>query len=280
MKKPILVGDSGGTKTDWCFVDEHDSKLFFTSKSFHPNNFGIAFFEEFQSYWSSKVDLKSAEVHFYGAGCLAQTNKELLQNYFKGWGFTNVKILSDVEGACHAMLGNEKGTIAILGTGSVVCEFDGSNITQMKGGLGHLIGDEGSGYYFGKIFIQAYLTNTFSLSTMKELSTIFGERSEVLKNVYGIEGKNFLSSISEILSERFNGNEEILNLHKMNFELFVERHFRNSTESKKSIAILGSYGYHQKEILSGVLQKNNIEISECIQYPIDQLTDYVVRDTL
>jgi glucosamine kinase len=280
MKKSILVGDSGGTKTDWCFVDEHDSKRFFTSKSFHPSNFGSAFFEEIRLYWGDKVDLKSSEVHFYGAGCLSQTNKDLLQNYFEGWGFSNVKILSDVEGACHALLGNEKGTIAILGTGSVVCEFDGSKITQMIGGLGYLIGDEGSGYYFGKIFIQAYLTNTFSLSTMKELFPIFGERSEVLKNVYGTEGKSFLSSISEILSERFSGNEEVLNLHKMNFELFVKRHFSDRMESKKNIAILGSYGYHQKEILSSVLQKSNIEISQCIQYPIVQLTDYILRDTL
>ena len=69
------------------------------------------------------------------------------------WGFQHVRVYSDLLGACHSVLGKNQGTVAILGTGSVVCHFNGNEITEIQGGLGYLLGDEGSGYFFWEFVV-------------------------------------------------------------------------------------------------------------------------------
>ncbi len=36
MKFIRLIADSGGTKTDWCGIDEQKEKHSFTTESYHP----------------------------------------------------------------------------------------------------------------------------------------------------------------------------------------------------------------------------------------------------
>lgn len=279
MNKSILIADSGGTQTDWCFIDLNGEKHFFTTKSFHPTNWNDVFFEEFFQFWQGKEELKNASVHFYGAGCLNESNKQRLLKSFLNWGFKQVSILSDIEGACHALLGKTKGTVAILGTGSVLCNYDGENSFEIKGGLGYLLGDEGSGYYFGKLLVSAFLNNEFDETTMKELSLLLGGRNEVLGKVYGENGKAFLSSMPLITKELNITDSPIYKLHEENFILFINKYSTGSFNDIKEISIIGSYGFHNRNLLLQILQKNNIKLVNIIQYPIIALTDYILKHT-
>jgi N-acetylglucosamine kinase-like BadF-type ATPase len=276
MNHTILIADSGGTQTDWCFVDKEKEKHIFSTKSFHPSNWGSSFFEEFSEYWTSKSEMKEAHVFFYGAGCLNEDNKQVISTYFARWGFKHVHVYSDLLGACHALLGKNQGTVAILGTGSVVCHFNGSEITEIQGGLGYLLGDEGSGYFFGKILITKFLKGDFEESTMNLLSKLLGNRSEIMSKVYGEHGKSYLSSLALQVKGVKGHNLEIEKCHYENINNFLKISLSNSCSNITDVYVVGSYGYFNQEILKKILATSDINLIKCIQYPIRFLSDFVI----
>ena len=275
MAVSILVADSGGTQTDWCFVNANNERDYFTTKSFHPTNWNDDFFKEFFFFWQTKEQLKQSEVYFYGAGCLSLTNKTIIIDYFKKWGFQNVNVFSDVEGACHALLGDKKGLVAILGTGSVVCDYDGENDFVITGGLGYVLGDEGSGYFFGKLLLSSLLNNDFDSELSKDLHFLLGDKSEIFQKVYGSEGKRFISSLAELTKEFNKPNSVIEKIHVLNFQSFISKYLN---EKNKDISIVGSYAYHNKLILKNCLEKNDFNLINCVQYPIIPLIDYILKN--
>ncbi len=278
MDHTILIADSGGTQTDWCFVDKEKEKHFFSTKSFHPSNWGSSFFEEFSEYWTSKSEMKEAHVFFYGAGCLNENNQQIIASYFLQWGFQKVHVYSDLLGACHALLGKNKGTVAILGTGSVVCHFNGNEITEIQGGLGYLLGDEGSGYFFGKILITKFLKGDFEESTMNLLLKLLGNRSEIMSKVYGEHGKSYLSSLALKVKDLKDSNLEIEKCHYENINNFVNTSLLNSCIVARDLCVVGSYGYFNAEILKKLIGSFDIKLIKCIQYPIRFLSDFVIEN--
>ncbi len=277
MTESILIADSGGTQTDWCFVHTNGKREYFTTKSFHPTNWNDNFFNEFLSFWQTKEEFKKSVVYFYGAGCLNLSNKTIIEVYFKNWGFQNVTIFSDVEAACHALLGDKKGTVAILGTGSVVCHYDGQNEFLINGGLGYILGDEGSGYYFGKLLLNSLLNHEFDAKLSNDLHSLLGDKTEVLRKVYSSEGKNFISSLA-LLTKSYNTPFSVIeNVHFLNFQHFISKYLDNQNIN---ISIVGSYAFHNKLILKKCLEKNDFNLINCVQYPIKSLTDYILKSKL
>lgn len=280
MKQTILVADSGGTRTDWCFIDQSSKRHYFNTASFHPSQWNEIFFNEFKDFWKDRPDMLKAKVYFYGAGCLNEFNKERIAGYFSKWNFVDVTILSDMEAACHAVLGNKKGSVGILGTGSVYCTYDGNKISTIQGGLGYILGDEGSGYYYGKMLLSDYLNGSFSQKTRIILRERLGDRSEILKNVYGEKGKDYISSLSKITSDLKAENSDILLLHFQNINLFLKRYLLGNNIYGRNVSFSGSYAEFNKELLAEILQQHNYTLKNVTQYPINTLTDYIENMTL
>ena len=63
----------------------------------------------------------------------------------------------DLLAAARALLFNEKGFAAILGTGTNSALYDGNNITYNIDSLGYFLGDEGSGSWLGKKLLRDQL---------------------------------------------------------------------------------------------------------------------------
>lgn len=274
MKKAILVADSGGTKTDWCLMDEDGNKLFFETDSYHPhlvNDNWIDSKKEFWKDYSSKFKLK---VYFYGAGCSSEINQKKVQESFNCWGIDNVLVQSDIIGAAKASFGDEDGIIGILGTGSVIGIIENGKVKDIKGGFGYLLGDEGSAYYFGKLLIQAFLGKHFSKECENEIIRVLGDREAILKAVYGAEGKNFLSQLAKTFSTT--EFQEIIKLHRKNIELFVERYLP-IVNGFRTIFFIGSYAYFKKELLGEILAEKGWELGGVIQKPINKIAEYQLK---
>jgi len=75
-----------------------------------------------------------------------------------------VTVLNDAQLGMAAALQGQDGIFVIAGTGSVVMATAGSTSARV-GGMGHILGDEGSGYWIGKKLFQRlasdYNTGTF-----------------------------------------------------------------------------------------------------------------------
>lgn len=274
MHQPLLIADSGGTKTDWCYVDSHQKKYFFTSESYHPSNWSDDFIGRISNYWDEFPDYKSAEVYFFCAGCLKSEKAEELAAIFNKIGFENVKVKSDLHAAGIALYGKENGSVAILGTGSVFFEWKDFEVTDIIGGKGFEIGDEGSGFYFGKLIFQAYENNTLTIEQRRifEVNVDFKCLKDALTTKHEI--KKHFSQLPEILK---NYKIEFKEWHEKNIKLFFE-----SIELKKNnlkVKVVGGYFAEHSTVFCPYLPKIGIEIEGFIKKPISSLVDYFVSFT-
>jgi N-acetylglucosamine kinase-like BadF-type ATPase len=66
-----------------------------------------------------------------------------------------VAVISDAQAALLGALGNRPGVLVLSGTGSILVGYDGRGRWARAGGLGPLIGDEGSGFWLGREWLRA-----------------------------------------------------------------------------------------------------------------------------
>ncbi|HEY7203492.1 MAG TPA: BadF/BadG/BcrA/BcrD ATPase family protein [Methylomirabilota bacterium] len=65
-----------------------------------------------------------------------------------------VVVISDVEGAYLAALGDRAGVLLLAGTGSIALARDGRGRFTRAGGLGPLLGDDGSAFALGRAWLR------------------------------------------------------------------------------------------------------------------------------
>ena len=155
----ILVADSGSTKTTWASVDTDNKVL---TEGLNPH------FSTDQQVLDActtirqqfKVKNSKFKIHFYGAGCgnkqQAARMKALLQ---KGFNNDNITVETDMLGACRAVSSGRPSVVAILGTGSNACLFDGEAIVRQPVSTGYVLGDYGSANHAGRKLLDDYLSH-------------------------------------------------------------------------------------------------------------------------
>lgn len=272
----ILLADSGGTRTDWCLISEGGQKQFFSGISYHPVQWNEDFLKEQSQYWLTNPDLTAAKLIFYGAGCMNPLVAKKMKDAFISWGFSSVEIHSDVHAAGVAAFGSDHGFVAIMGTGSVFAEMNNKEIIQLRGGLGYLLGDEGSGFYFGKLLIQKYLNNQFDAHLSEELRLRIGNRSEVINKVYQPDGKTFISSLAATVANI--DHAAIHSVHEENIRIFLDPFVEAIKE--KGISFCGSYAWGRQEQVIKILGECNINTYKFVKEPIAELAKYTVKHTV
>lgn len=190
----ILIADSGSTKTAWCAIEKEDKKIYFESEGYNPF-FVTPDYVKDSLLKSLPIDLdphKISAVHFYGAGCQGDkipVMQGTLQDVFIH--APEIYVEGDLLAAARALLGRKAGFVAILGTGTNTCIYDGARITDNINSLGFLLGDEGSGAYIGKQIISDYIRGKMP-TAMREF--FFHEYaltpSELLSRVYAAKLPN------------------------------------------------------------------------------------------
>lgn len=66
-----------------------------------------------------------------------------------------VRVISDVEAAYRGALGERPGVLVLAGTGSIALGRDAGGRWRRAGGLGPLLGDEGSAFWIGREWLRA-----------------------------------------------------------------------------------------------------------------------------
>lgn len=265
-----IIAESGGTKTDWR-IQTDDKIVAFETINFHPktlNNEQVSIVQ-----YLKNIIPKNSSLFFYGSGCLQQENQYIIHKLFEPLELIINEIASDLVAAGKAIYGKQSGYVGILGTGSVLCHYSDSNIENISGGLGYLLGDEGSGYYFGKLVLQKYFNNMCSSKFKELIEKTYGSHSEILSKVYGNEGKKFISQI-QLNSNLSALNIEILEIHKENISLFLDLHLPK-VETIIELGFVGSYAFHMRKLLEEQLTKRGIKLTQVIQKPIDSLMKYL-----
>ena len=254
----ILV-DSGATKANWAAV--HDGRIVhqLQTQGISPYFLSDEGIVDVLREVKRSIPEPVQELHFYSTGCKAEEQRrrmnQLLRLMFQE--ATTVNVETDLLAAARSMAQREAGIVCILGTGSNACRYDGSQIVETAGGLGFILGDEGSGAAIGKDLIRSFLNLEMPENLREELNEQYHlTRDNILQSVYQLPYPNrFLATFAPFAHE--NRQEPIIkDLLDRQFNLFLKRCVLLLEDSQHlPIHFVGSIAqYFQEEI------KHNAEI--------------------
>jgi N-acetylglucosamine kinase-like BadF-type ATPase len=273
----ITIIESGSTKADWLIIDE-DKRFQHHTIGFNPFFHTSEFVKEnlegdsFLSNWFSK----SGEIHFYGAGCssheLQETIKSGIKSVFKN---SEVHVDHDLSAAGLSVYRGNDVIACILGTGSNSVFFNGNKLTEVVPALGYILGDEGSGSFFGKQMLSDFLYNKLPEPMVEEIIERGLSKDTIFKKVYMEPNANvFLASLSPILINNKNLDYSQKLIQK-GFDLFIENHvlcFPNYRDVE--VSFVGSIAALLSDELSQACERKGLKLGQIIRRPIDALANY------
>ncbi|GAB1462790.1 N-acetylglucosamine kinase [Pedobacter sp.] len=277
----ILIADGGSTKTNWCLINEAGRRLHFNTEGYNPYFAKQDYIENsLRTTLPDYLDAsKLEEVYYYGAGCSTDANKKIVADAMQKV-FVNAKINIDHDllASCRALLGDEPGFAAILGTGTNTCFYDGKEITLNIDSLGYFLGDEGSGSYIGKRILADYMKGFMPKGLSESFFTIYGLTNEdIFDNIYNKELPNrFCASFSKFLYDFKTVYPEYMeDVVDKAFTAFFENLVIHYPNYKKYVLnVVGSVGYSFRDRLSVIADRYEMGVGKIIRSPIDDLVEY------
>lgn len=263
MDVKYIIADSGGSSTTWAIVPDKGEAVLIHTESLHPK---YALSESFSlSGLKLKFSEMSAPLYFYGAGCSSDAIQKQMEALLLQAGFPEVHVYPDTLAACRALYGNQPGWVAILGTGSILVQYNGMHIVRRVGGYGSLIGDEGGGFYFGKLVVQELLRTD---QWEAEWTKLFQSREWILSKLAGSDAQQWISGLGAETAKMDFGF-----LHERNAKLFVELYCLPVSELNE-LSFIGTYGFEQAAVFRCVFEAHSIRVKKGIASPVKDLVDY------
>ena len=281
----MLIAESGSTKTDWVLVKNGVSYKRYKTMGYNP-----FFHNETIIYNSLKQDREIQsifkdidKVYFYGAGCSSPELNSIVEKALsRVFTKASVNVDHDLLACALATYEGEPSISCILGTGSNSCMFDGQKLTEEVPALGYILGDEGSGSYYGKILLTDYLYHKLPVDIRNNFDKTFKlTKADIFDNVYMKPHANvFLASFMRFISS-MNDHPYVDKMIKNGMMHFIENHvhcFDNYQNMKAHF--IGSMSYIFKNQLEYASEKMNINLGSIIRKPIDNLVDYHIKYSL
>ena len=275
----ILIADSGSTKCSWALCHANGKILNkYRTIGFNPyfiNEKDILKYLEESDLEEHKDTITN--VIFYGAGCSSKEKNNIILSPFKlFFKNANVIIRHDIDAACYAMYTGKPNITCILGTGSNSCFFDGKKIYEHAPSLGFLVGDEGSGNYFGKKAINLY----FNKMLPDDLKANFEANFET--NLATINNQIYNNSRANVyLAEFFpfilkNKNHPLIkDVIDKSLDEFFKIHVSCFTNYQEiDINFIGSVAYYLSDQIHTTAKKYHCKVNDIIQSPIENLVNY------
>jgi glucosamine kinase len=275
----FFIIDSGSTKSDWVLIDKDHNQTFFSTMGYNPYFHTEDIIEE--SIRGNADIMKFADkvdsVYFYGAGCSSAALNAIVESGFQKV-FKNAKISVDHDlTACAFSTYQGKPSIScIIGTGSNSCYFDGDKIYEEVPALGYILGDEGSGSYFGKQLLSNYLYKKLPAHLHKDFVDEYKLTKDIIVDrVYMKPNANvYLASLSKFISKHaeepffkqmvYEGMKKFMEIHVCCYPNFkeVDTHF------------IGSISHVFKNELMKAADELHVKVGQIIQKPIGGLVNY------
>lgn len=274
-----LIGESGGTKTNWVAVSDSSETRIISTIGLNPN---FVSKEAFTEVLSEEVlpamkhpDIE--EVWFYGAGCSGSLMEEKVKDSVMAvLPSASINVFSDLTGAARGLLGESGGYICMLGTGSNSGYYNGKYITENIPPLGFILGDEGSGASLGKKLLADFLRGIMPLHLAAEFKENYGaEKDDIVSHVYrGVFPSSYIGGFVKFLKDHIS-DPYCVNLVKTSFDEFVRRNLKlYKITGKTRIAATGSVAWHFRDLLREVFSDYNFVITGITKDPIRGLIKF------
>ena len=281
----LLIADSGSTKCYWMLLQENEEARSFSTMGFNPYFHNEAVISNAIRQNTEMVAFapQVTALFLYSAGCSSKDLKLVVERALRSvFPNADIYVYHDLVGAAFATWDENPAITGILGTGSNSCYFDGDIVKQANSGLGlgYILGDEGSGSYYGKILLRSYLSNNLPDEIH---SILYNEhkltRDVIVENVYMKPHANvYLASFMKILSD----NKDlpwVKNLIDQGMQDFFNSHVACYKNYKRvPVHFIGSIAHHFEENLRATGDSMGITVGTIIRKPIFGLVNYHMKN--
>jgi len=189
----MLIAESGASKINWCLITEKELHHFETEgiRCGHTDPTKIELILRQASTFFAKFSID--KIDFYCSGCLNYTKQVEMQAYLiTHFSKSNhISVFSDLHASARATLGKNSGLVFILGTGSVIFNWNGDDVVEVYGGKGFPGGDAAGGADLGYRLINL-MQITEDLNLRSAFEKEYGSYKNVLKY---ISQNNFSASV-------------------------------------------------------------------------------------
>jgi len=278
----ILIGTSGSSKCDWQLIQDNEKVLSLSSSGINPFfhtediiEVSIRSLGELLEF-TDEIEV----VFFYGSGCSSKklqnvVHRALSRIFTKSHLYVN----HDIVAAAFATYGGTPGITCLMGAGANSCFFDGDIVRQEVPGMDYVLGDEGSGGYFGKKLLQAYLRSYLPQKIQEDFEKSYEiDIHDILQNVYMKPFANvYLASFTNFI-EKHKSDPFFQDMLRVGLTEFVEIYLECFSDYQKyKINFVGSIPFFFEEELRAVLHKKGIEVGDIIKEPIERLVKYHIE---
>lgn len=273
-----LIVDNGGTKATWSISNGTQILKQFTTSGIYPFHVNDQQFIDYIELAKKEFPYSIKQIFFYSTGCSVLAQRLRIKALFRTV-FSNaetIEVETDLLAAARALCGHKPGIACIMGTGSNSCNYDGKQVLDNYGGLGFILGDEGSGAVMGKQLIQDYLGRQLpadlKLTFERECPV---ERGEVLECVYQKPAANkYLASFAPFIHRHKNHPYLAQMIHRQ-FVRFFQKYI-TGYEAYQSLPIhfLGSISIFFAEELASAATAFQLEVASFVQSPMNGLVRY------
>lgn len=280
-----LIVESGATKTSWRALCDDGSVRSLQTEGLSPTCLDV---QHTQDIVRKAVPLLNpegryvSEVFFYGAGLVSAESSASLAMALEMWcPMAQVHFYSDILAAARALFGDGNGVVAIMGTGSNSCLYEGGQIVSNIRPGGYILGDEGSGVALGRAFLADFVKGLLPADVEADFVREFSlDYSQIVCKVYKEQAASaFMASFAPfILSHSHDPYIKILIQECL--ESFVKRslaRYAASAEdaaSASKVGVVGSFGCACEDMLRQIGERYGIEFVKFIKSPVEELVKY------
>ena len=274
-----LIVESGSTKTDWAAVGMCRFRTSGINLSVMPARAILEVLLQARELLEENVpegrNADPDEILFYGAGLAGSSSLLVLDKALKAvFPSASVAYGSDLLAAARAVFDRKPGIVAILGTGSNSCLYDGSKVVSNVRPGGFILGDEGGGVSLGRAFIADCIKGLLPESLSDSFTEAYGLTYEqIIERVYqGTSPAAFLASFVPFILEH-RDDQYVRDLIDSNFRSFIIRCLKQYDLEANDVAVVGSFGCACREELISLGREYGVRFTTFIKSPIDRLVE-------
>ena len=277
----VIIVESGATKSAWRLLDYEGNivreflRTGMNVSTMRMDDILKLITETF--VYESLADCSG--FYLYVAGVVTDAIRNSITEHVRSISrISSIDVQDDLTGAARAVFGNDPGIVAILGTGSNACFYDGVSVRRNVFSGGYILGDEGSAASLGKSFLSDFIKNMVPSAVAEEFCREFdGSYASIVEGVYRSESPSgYLGSLAPFIMRHID-NPYVKGLVHSNFESFVDRTLLQYDTAGYPVGIVGGFAYACRDIVESVFALKGIRISCVMKDPIEGLCAYHAR---
>ena len=277
-----FIIESGSTKSDWVLVDNKNNQSFFSTMGFNPYFHSADIIEAELKKNTDIMHLAPSikSIYFYGAGCSSPELNQIVEDGLRRiFPESSIMVEHDLLACAYATYNGKPGISCIIGTGSNSCYFDGHNLLEEVPALGYVLGDEGSGSYFGKQLLSSFLYHHLPTNIEADfVATYQLDKDTIVDRVYREPNANvFIASFMPFIAKH-KENAFFSEMVYKGLKHFMQVHvccYDNYQETE--VHFVGSLSKIFEKELDKAAAELGIHIASIVQKPVLGLVDYHLK---